>query len=86
MNYLRTGVIVLGSLVMTTSLHAAEGGSSHFLPGVAGDPGIALPPAPGFQVANIVWSQSGSTDFALLEGRLNVGLDVTTVLNLTSLT
>lgn len=59
MNFLRAGVFVLGSLVMTTSLHAAEGGSSHFLPGVAGDPGMALPPAPGFQVASIVWSQSG---------------------------
>lgn len=61
---------------------AAEGGSSHYIPGIAGDLGLALPPRPGAQVANVVWVQSGDVDRAVLQGRVNTALDMTVVLDL----
>lgn len=60
---------------------AAEGGFSHYLPGVVGDIALAQPPAPGFLVANTIWYQTGDESAALLQGRLNLDLDTTTVLN-----
>ncbi|MEO1689137.1 MAG: transporter, partial [Pseudomonadota bacterium] len=61
---------------------AAEGALSHYLPGTAGDLGYALPPSPGFQAVNIVWSQSGSVGAAVVEGRSSVDLDLDLVLDL----
>ena len=52
---------------------AAEGGSSLYLPGGAGDILLALSPEPGLQVANGVFVQSGSVNTAVLQGRVDVG-------------
>jgi len=60
---------------------AAEGGFSHYLPGIAGDIALAAPPAPGFLAANTLWYQTGNESAALLQGRLNLDLDTTTALN-----
>ena len=65
---------------------AAEGAASHYLPGAAGDFGLAIPPKPGAQAANVVWIQSGDVDAAPLQGRVEAGLDVTAVLDLAVLT
>lgn len=65
---------------------AAEGGSSHYLPGASGDIFLATPPKPGFQLANTLWFQSGDAGSAVLQGKVNVGLDLNLFLNLTALT
>ncbi|WP_170424975.1 SphA family protein [Ruegeria arenilitoris] len=64
---------------------AAEGGGSHYLPGVLGDIFLALPPEPGFQVANVSWFQTGSLGTTLLEGQVGLDLDTDTFINMTSL-
>jgi hypothetical protein len=65
---------------------AAEGASSHYLPGAGGDIFLAVPPEPGLQAANTLWYQTGSTGVAVLEGRVSLGIDLDLFLNLTSLT
>jgi hypothetical protein len=65
---------------------AAEGASSHYLPGANGDIFLAVPPGPGFQVANTLWYQSGDAPAAVLEGQVDLNLDISTFLNLTALT
>ena len=68
------------------SAEAAEGGSSHYLPGTAGDILLAVAPQPGFLIANTVWFQSGSESTAVLEGHVDFDLDIDTVLNLLAAT
>ena len=62
--------------------HAAEGGVSHYLPGIAGELGFALPPAPGLSVTNILWSQSGELDAAVSGGRVTEDLELEMVLDI----
>jgi hypothetical protein len=49
-----TGLAFL-SLTMPSVIYAAEGASSHYLPGAGGDIFLALPPEPGLQVADTLW-------------------------------
>lgn len=65
---------------------AAEGVSSHSLPGAVGDIFLAVPPEPGLLAANMLWYQTGSTDIALIGGLVSLGIDLDLFLNLTSLT
>jgi len=65
---------------------AAEGASSHYLPGAVGDIFLAVPPEPGLQAANVLWYQTGNTDIALIDGLVTLGIDLDLFLNLTSLT
>ncbi len=65
----------------SSSTLAAEGGASLYIPGAAGDVVIAVSPEPGFQVANAIYAQISSVDRAVLQGAVNVGLDVDVVLN-----
>ena len=55
---------------------SAEGGSSHYLPGVVGDILIAQSPKPGLQVVMTGWYQNGEVDSAVLQGRVGVGIDL----------
>jgi hypothetical protein len=41
---------------------AAEGGTTHYLPGLQAVTGFALPPARGLTFSNIIWSQNGEVD------------------------
>ena len=81
--------VLMGSVTLCAFLpsatFAAEGASSHYLPGAVDDIFLAVPPEPGFTAANTFWYQTGSTDAALLEGQLSLGLDLDLFLNLTSL-
>lgn len=63
---------------------AAEGGSSHYLPGTVGDALIAAVPAPGLAVSNTVFMQSGDLGTTLLGGQVDFNLDLDLVLNLVS--
>ncbi len=60
---------------------AAEGGSSLYIPGGAGDAVIALSPEPGLQIANGLYTQIANVDTAVLQGAVDVGIDVVVVLN-----
>ena len=68
------------------AVQAAEGASSHYLPGANVDIFLGLPPEPGFVVANTFWYQSGNAAKAVLEGQVDLNLDVGTFLNLSALT
>ncbi len=74
--------LVAALALASSQAQAAEGGSSHYLPGALGDLLLAAPPAPGLLAANTVWWQSGSAGAAVLQGQVNVGLDVDVVLDL----
>ena len=65
---------------------AAEGASSHYLLGAIGDIFLAFPPEPGYQVANMIWYQTGNTDVAVIDGQVTLGIDLDLFLNITSLT
>jgi hypothetical protein len=75
-------LVALALLARGESAQAAEGASSHYLPGVAGDIAIAQTPAPGLQIANTVWVQSGNAHRAVLQGQAEAGLDLDVVLDL----
>jgi hypothetical protein len=88
MNWNRS--FVLGTLLLAVALfsgyiersEAAEGASSHYLPGAVGDILLAQPPAPGFQAANSLWFQSGNVGAAVLEGLVRLDVDLDLVLDL----
>ena len=77
---------LLCTAVVPSATFAAEGAASHYLPGAGGDIFLALPPDPGLQVANTFWYQTGSTDVALIEGKVGLGMDLDLFLNLAALT
>ncbi len=68
------------------ALQAAEGALSHYLPGANGDIFLAAPPEPGFQAANTLWYQSADVPVAVLEGQVDLNLDVATFLDLLAVT
>jgi len=61
---------------------AAEGGSSYYIPGGAGDILLALSPEPGLQVGNALYTQVADVDRAVLQGAVDLGIDLTLVLDL----
>jgi hypothetical protein len=71
-------VLVMLSTVFAVAraVKAAEGGSSHYLPGAAGDVLIAQSPKPGLQAAMTIWYQTGEVNTAVLQGRVGVSLDL----------
>ena len=81
------GLAVLAILCASvpSASFAAEGASSHYLPGAGGDIFLAVPPEPGLQAANTFWYQTGSTGVALLEGLIVLGVDLDHFLNIASL-
>ena len=64
---------------------AAEGGFSFYLPGTAGDIALAQSAEPGdLQLANTVYFQQGNVDAAVLQGNVNLGVDLDLVLDVVS--
>jgi len=89
MNRLSVAVAVAMTCALMPSsrpLQAAEGASSHYLPGANGDIFLAVPPEPGFQAANTLWYQSGNAAAAVLEGQIDLNLDIETLLGLLAVT
>ncbi len=68
------------------ALQAAEGASSHYLPGANGDMFLAALPKPGWQVANTLLYQSGDAAEAVLEGQIDLNLDMASFLDLLAVT
>ncbi len=77
---------LLAVFARSGSAEAAEGASSHYLPGVLGEVLFAVSPQPGFLVANTVWFQSGDVSTAVLQGQVDFDLDMETVLNILAAT
>ncbi len=74
-----------GVLASAQASLAAEGGFSFYLPGLAGDIALAQSAEPGdLQVANTVYLLSGDAGAAVLQGKVNAGLDLTMALNIVS--
>jgi len=72
-------------LVSAQASLAAEGGFSFYLPGLAGDIALAQSAEPGdLQVANTVYLLSGDAGTAVLQGKVNAGLDLTMALDIVS--
>ena len=77
-------VALAGVLTSAQASLAAEGGFSFYLPGTAGDVALAQSLEPGLQVANTVFFQSGDAGAAVLQGNVNLGLDLTMALDIVS--
>jgi hypothetical protein len=79
-----TRLLVSSSLALASAsgAHAAEGGVTHYLPGVAGALGFGLQPEAGLTVTNIVWSQSGDIDETILAGQIAESVELETVLDI----
>ncbi len=74
-----------GVLASAQASLAAEGGFSFYMPGLAGDIALAQSAEPGdLQVANSVYFLSGDAGTAVLQGKVNAGLDLTMVLDIVS--
>ncbi len=75
---------LVGVLASAQASLAAEGGFSFYLPGTAGDVALAQSSEPGLQVANTVFFLSGDAGAAVLQGKVNAGLDLTMALDIVS--
>jgi len=54
----------------------SEGAASLYLPGLVGDMLVAVPPQPGFVVAGTTYIQTGTVGKAVLQGAVNLKLDL----------
>ncbi len=64
----------------------AEGASSLYLPGLIGDILVAIPPEPGLAVVGSAYVQTGSAGTAVLQGAVNLGLDLDIALGIVGTT
>ena len=69
-------VAVLSVFGTSKVANAAEGAASHYLPGTGGDFLIAQPPKPGWQAVGMLWYQTGDVNRTVLQGRVNLSLDL----------
>lgn len=73
--------------LLAPGAQAAEGGVTHYLPGLAAELDFALPPGPGWEVTNTVWSQTGTLDTPLsVGGEVVQDTEITTVLDVLTAT
>ena len=79
-------VMAHGVLPLVSRALAAEGGASLYLPGAAGNFGVAATPAPGFYVTNDLFYYAGDVSTAVLSGRVNVSLDTEMFLEMVTAT
>ena len=70
---------VLGSVILSAPyLYAAEGGGSHYTPGLYGDFGVAMAPDPGFYLRNDLYYYNGdaSGERVVQFGEIRADLEV----------
>ena len=79
-----TLAIVL-ALANAQSTLAREGASSNYFPGTYGDYAVATAPGQGWTYANYNLFYSAEVDRAVLQGRLNAGLDTFAYINMSAL-
>ncbi len=71
-------------LVLATGIHAGEGASTNYFPGSYGDFAVAIAPEPGWIYANYNLFYSADVDTAVLQGRVNTGLDTFAYINMSA--
>jgi hypothetical protein len=72
-------MLLLLIIALPTSIHAAEGGLSNYVPAFYGDLGIAVEPPDGFSFRNDVFYYSGDIGGSLRSGKIEANADVTLV-------
>jgi hypothetical protein len=72
------------SLISTITVHAGEGGASNYFPGTYGDYAVAVAPQPGWIYANYSLFYSADVNKAVLQGRVNAGLDTFAYVNMSA--
>ena len=85
--WLRIRPTVLSTVVTFTLClvtHAGEGASTNYFPGSYGDFAVAIAPEPGWIYANYNQFYSADADAAVLQGRVNTGLDTFAYINMSA--
>jgi hypothetical protein len=81
-------ILILAGLINVLSQQAAmaaEGGYSNYIPGTYGDFGMALAPTQKWTLRNDLYYYDASTELSLRSGNLEVGADLTFLMNFTTL-
>ncbi len=71
--------------LVETDARAAEGGYSNYIPGTYGDFGMALAPTETWTLRNDVYYYDASTMLSVRSGNLEVGADISFLMNFTTL-
>jgi hypothetical protein len=79
-------MLVMALMLPSWRATGAEGASSLYLPGLVGDILMALPPEPGLAVAGSAYVQTGSVGTAVLQGAVNLDLDLDIALGIVGAT
>ena len=79
-------MLVMALMLPSWRATGAEGASSLYLPGLLGDILVAFPPEPGLAVAGSTYVQTGSAATAVLQGAVNLGLDLDIALGIVGAT
>jgi hypothetical protein len=74
-------LIILVSTTWSSSVLAAEGGYSNYIPGTYGDFAVAVAPDPGLLVRNDVYYYSADESRAVLQGQARADVDVSFTMN-----
>lgn len=72
-------------LAVVPTAYAAEGGMSNYVPGFYGDLTLAVAPPDGWSVRNDAYYYSGEGSGSIRSGLLELGVDISTVYNFTSM-
>lgn len=78
--------IMMAVILPSGPATAAEGGTSLYLPGLVGDILVAIPPDRGLTVAGSFYGQTGSVGTAVLQGKVDLGLDLDIALGIVGAT
>jgi hypothetical protein len=78
-------VSALATMGAVTNAIAAEGGYSNYIPGTYGDFAMAVAPAQPWTLRNDFYYYDASTDLSLRSGNLEVGADLSFLMNFTTL-
>lgn len=77
-------VITVVTFTLCLVTHAGEGASTNYFPGTYGDFAVAIAPEPGWIYANYNLFYSADADAAVLQGRVNTGLDTFAYINMSA--
>jgi hypothetical protein len=79
-------MLVMALMLPSWRATGAEGASSLYLPGLVGDILVALPPEPGLAIAGSAYVQTGSAGTAVLQGAVDLDLDLDIALGIVGAT
>lgn len=77
---------ILALILPSASATASEGATSLYLPGLVGDILVAVPPDSGLAVSGSVYVQTGGAETAVLQGVVDLGLELDIALGIVGAT